>query len=327
MRRAIRRQLLIALGAVCALPRLGIAQPANRPPVVGALGLAAPSKFWPDGFAALLQKSGLEQGRDFVLDVRFSGGDYARLPKLAAELVAGRVGVIVAFGNHAIEAARRATQTLPIVMSFALHPVELGYIKSFAKPGGNLTGMAWTPPEIAGKNFQLLRDLVPGSKRIAIMVDSDWPGMRIAADHSDRAAVAYGVTVKRFVVTRREDLSRALEQIVEYRPDALYVVTAGEIGRRLNEVVAFARERRLISLGTTSTYADSGGILGHGPDLAEYLERTASYVNRLLRGAKPADLPVEQPRTYRIVVNAKAAREIGYTIPQSTVLRADRVIE
>ncbi len=327
MRRPVRRQLLIALGAVCAAPRLGIAQPANRPPVVGVLGLAAPSRFWPDGFAALLRKFGLEQGRDFVLDAHWSGGDDARLPKLAAELVAGGVAVIVAAGNLATEAARRATRTQPIVMLAVQLPVENGYIKSLAKPGGNVTGMAWTPPEIAGKNFELIRDFVPGSKRIAVLVNSDYPGMRIYAGHTDRAAAAYGMTLKRFEVRRPGDFAPALEQIAVYRPDALYVVTAGEIGRRENEVIAFARERRLIAFGTSSTWAAAGGILQYGPDIRELLERSASYVHRLLRGANAADLPVEQPRIYRLVVNAKVARETGHTIPPSILARADRVIE
>lgn len=325
--RADRRQILIALGAVCALPRLGIAQPANRPPVVGILGLAAPSKFWPDGFAALLRKFGLEQGRDFVLEARWSGGDDARLPKLAAELVASGVSVIVAVGGYAIEAARRATQSHPIVMLGAQHPVELGYIKSLAKPGGNVTGMTWSPPEFSAKQFEIIRDCVPGAKRVAVLVDSDIPGMRLYADHTDRAAAAYGITLKRFQVKRAGDLSPVLEQVAAYRPDALFVVVNSEIGRRQNEVVAFARERRLFAYGTSSTWADSGGVLQYGPYIPEYVDRIASYVHRLLRGANAADLPVEQPRTYRLVVNSKAAREIGYTIPQSIILRADRVIE
>ena len=327
MRRSVRRQLLIALGAVCAAPRLGIAQPTNRQPVVGILGPAAPSKFWPDGFAALLQKSGLEQGRDFVLDARWTGGDDARLPKLAAELVASGVSVIVAAGNFAIEAARRATQTLPIVMLFAGLPVENGYIRTLAKPGGNVTGVTWDPPEIAGKKLELIRDLVPGSKRIALLWQPDFPGMRIYGAYADRAAAVYGITLEHFDVTRAGDFARALAGITAYRPDALYVVPTGEIAQRQDEVAAFARQRRLVSFGTSPTWIASGGILYYGPDSSELLERGASYVHRLLRGAKAADLPVEQPRTYRLVVNAKAAREIGHSIPQSIILRADHVIE
>ena len=327
MRRSVRRKILIALGTVCAAPRLGIAQPANRPPVVGILGPAAPSPFWPKGFAALLRKYGLGEGRDFVLDARFSGGDNTRLPKLAAELLASGARVIVAVGPYAIDAARRATRTHPIVMLIGVLPVELGFIKSFAKPGGNVTGMAWTPPEIAGKHFQLISESVPGAKRIAILLDLEFPGMPIYRSYSDRAGATYGITSKIFEVTRPGELAQALERIAKYRPDAFFVVPTGEIEKREKDVVAFAREHKLVTLGTNTTWAASGGVLQYAPEMAEYFDRGASYVHRLLRGENPADLPVEQPRTYGLVVNAKAAREIGYTIPQSILVRADRVIE
>jgi putative ABC transport system substrate-binding protein len=322
-----RRQFLVIAGAVLAAPQLGIAQTEIRPPVVGLLGPAAPDPFWPKGFATLLRKYGLVEGRDFVLDARFSGGDDTRLPKLAAELIASGARVIVAVGPYAIDAAHRATQTHPIVMLLGTLPVELGFIKSFAKPGGNVTGMAWTPPEIAGKHFQLISESVPGAKRIAILVDLKYPGMRIYRSYSDRAAATYGIASKHFEVSRPGELSPALERIATYRPDAFFVVPTGEIGKRAKDVVAFAREHKLVTLGTSTTWAASGGVLQYAPEMAEYFDRGASYVHRLMRGENPADLPVEQPRTYRLVVNAKAARAIGYTIPQSILVRADQVIE
>ena len=322
-----RRQFLIAGGALLAAPQLGIAQTEIRPPVVGILGPAAPDPFWPKGFAALLRKYGLVEGRDFVLDTRFSNGDDTRLPKLAAELIASRVKVIVAVGPYAIDAARRATRTHPIVMLAGVLPVELGFIKSFAKPGGNVTGMAWTPPEIAGKHFQLISESVPGAKRIAVLVDLKHPGMPIYRSYSDRAAATYGIASKPFEVSRPGELAPALERIATYRPDAFFVVPTGEIQKRAKEVIAFAREHKLVTLGTSTTWAASGGVLQYAPEMAEYLDRGAAYVHRLLRGANPADLPVEQPRTYRLVVNAKVAREIGYTIPQSILVQADEVIQ
>ncbi len=322
-----RRQFLIALGATWAAPRLRAAQSAKHAPVVGVLGPEAPSALWPDGFAARVRKFGLEPGRDFVLDVRWTGGNVARLPKLAEQLAASGVAVIVATGNISVEAARRATRTLPIVMLGVQHPVENGYIRSLATPGGNVTGVTWAPPEIAGKNLELIRDAVPGSKRIAVLVNPDYPGMRLYADHTDRAAAAYGMTLKRFPVRRPEDLAPALEQVAAYKPDALYVVSAGEIGRREKEVAAHARKNRLLSFGASPTWVASGGILQYLPDYLELVERGAYYVARLLRGAKAAELPVELPRTYQFVVNAKAAREIGHTIPALILSRADRVIE
>jgi len=213
------------------------------------------------------------------------------------------------------------------VMYFGVLPVELGFVQSLARPGGNITGTAYHSFETAGKILALLRDAAPAAKRTALLWNPDFPGMRAYGNEVDRVAPGMGMTLKYFDATTPDAIAPALAQIATYRPHALFVAYDSVIGLRLDQITGFARERRLVSMGTSPVFAYRGGCLAYGPDLEDVAARTASHIDRILRGAKPADLPVEEPRRFQLVVNLSTARAIGHPLPSGFLARADRVLD
>jgi len=298
---------------------------------IGVLGVAvsnAEQVQWAKlQFGALLRKFGLEEGRDVEIEWRQAEGDVSRLPALAAELVNLKVELIVASFNQSIAAAKKATQTIPIVMLNAVSPVEQGFVASLARPGGNVTGTAWSSPETMGKILQVLKEAAPHVKRVAMLGNPSFPGEKGHMRTSLDAAAKLGLAVEFFEATRPEEIGPALERIGAARVQALYFATDTVLISGLRDVADYARKKKIISMSTASQMVDIGGVLYYGPDINELAERTVSYVARILGGAKPADLPVELPTNYRLIVSKKAAAAIGYKIPQSVLLRADRVIE
>lgn len=327
-----RRKFLLASGALLAAPLASIAQPAQP---VRRIGFLSPYLPPPPGTAWLfresLRRAGYEEGKNLVIEARFAEGNVKRLPVLAEELVRSKVEVIVAVVNSASDAARRASQTIPIVMFANMFPVERGLAASLARPGGNVTGTVWwaQPQETATKMYQILKEAAPYAKRAAEIRDPTDPQDHLYdRQKMTRMIATMGMTNTYIELRRLDGLKAALDQIKENKIDVLYVTGGGgPVGSSFREIAAFAIERKLVSISDSPTYIGAGGLLTYGPDGAELYDRTVSYVDRILRGAKPADLPIEQASKYVMAFNTKTARAIGFTPPPSFMLRVDKVVE
>lgn len=326
-----RRQFLLASGALFVTPYPLLAQPSAGVRTIGVLSLASESslfgQFTRKALLDALRAAGHEEGRNLTVEWRWGSGKLEALPALAADLVARKVEVIVAILNDAIAPAILTTQTIPIVMMFASVPIEMGFIASLSRPGGNVTGTTYTDPETSPKFLQFLKEVRPSISRIAMLWNPAYPGMRSYGVVLDRVAPSIGIQLQNFDVTRAEHVPAALERIAASRPDGFLFVQDPVVEPRIPEIVAFARKHKLPSIGSAPRWTNLGGLLGYFPDSLNLIGRTASYVDRILRGAKPADLPVEQPTMYQLEVNLQTAKAIGLTIPQSLLVRADRVIE
>ena len=274
-----------------------------------------------------LRRQGWKEGENLVIEVRYSEAKPERLPALARELLALKVELIVAPLDPSIAAAKSVTTTVPIVMHVGVTPVENGYVKTLARPGGNITGTVWSGPESAGKLLQVLKEVKPSAVQIATLTNTTFPSVRSWRDESERAAKLLGLSVQYYDVTRVEELTSALSRIAAARPDAL--VAWGDLVTlsRAADIAAFAIEYRLAFASNVSRYVEAGGLLSFGPELAAIYDRTASFIDRILRGAAPAGLPVEQPTKFDLIVNARTAAAIGHKIPAMVLLRATRVIE
>jgi putative ABC transport system substrate-binding protein len=278
-------------------------------------------------FMKLMREAGYEDGRNAVVEWRFAEGDVSRLPGLADELVRLNVEVIVASFNQSISAAKRATRTIPIVMLNAVSPVEQGFIDSLGRPGGNITGTAWSSPETVGKILQVLKEAAPRTTRLAILGNPDFSGQKDNIASAVQSGAKLGMHVEFFEARRPEEIGPALEKIAASKSQALFAAVDTILLSGLRDIATFAQKRKLPSISTAATFVDVGGLLYYGPDLNELAERTMSYVTRILGGAKPAELPVELPSKYQLIISKKTASAIGHRIPPSLLLRADRVIE
>ena len=331
MNKVQRRRFLLASSALLAVPLTSFAQQAEKVRRIGVLSLGAPTEFAAQRFWQRLRDSlrrvGYEEGKNLVIERRYAEGKIERLPALADELVRLNVELIIAPLNTLIAAAKQATRTIPIVMLSGGDPVENGYVKSLAHPGGNITGTIWTGPELGGKIVQLLKEAVPGAVRIATLFNPTSPGEDARVAESHRAVKALGMSLQDFPVTRVEDIVVALDRIALIRPDALIVLADPNSNSRAREITNFATTRKLVSIGTSSAHVDTGGLIFYGPDILAMYDRTASFVDRILRGAKPGDLPVESPTKYELVLNTKTAQAIGFKPPPSFMARVDRQIE
>ena len=284
-------------------------------------------------FREALQRAGWDEARNLAIEWRFAEGRDERLPALADELVRANVEVIVASSNAAIGAAiaatRRAARALPIVMYAAWEPVEAGFIASFARPGGNVTGTTAAPHELNGKVYELLKAAVPAARRVAVLQDASFV-TALAGSYTKTArdaASALGIDLWPYPVRRPDEWPMLFERIAANGVDALMVEYGPLVRNHYAEIASFAIKRKLPAIGPEAQFARAGGLLYYGPDAEELLPRTVSYIDRILRGARPADLPVEMPTRYLTTINLRTARAIGHTIPQSVLLRADEVIE
>ncbi len=306
---------------------------AERPRKVYRIGMlsiyfppAAPGWQQRDPFLQALRNLGYVEGHNLDMAYRWAEGKPDRLPELAADLVRLPVDVIIAPSNQEIIAARQATSTIPIVMVAGADPVGVGFITSLARPGGNITGTAISPPEIAGKLLQLLKELVPNARRVAVIVNPDFPGMAAYAQEFDVGVQALGVTAQAVLLRAPGDFETAFVQITQDRPDALYVVADPIVVMRLPQILHFAAQHRLPAIYTGRGPVEAGGLMSYGPSLEAMMRRAAAYVDKILQGTKAADLPVEQPMKFELVVNLKTAQALGLTIPPSVLFQADEVI-
>lgn len=325
-----RRTFLAATAALVAAPLAVHAQPAARVRRIGVLGSSTSDanvdQWVRENLGAALRRAGYVAGRNIDIDWRLSVPLGAPLDDAAAALVRREVELIAVFGNNELLAARRATTKLPIVMMFAYAPVELGVARSLARPGGNVTGTIWSGPEVIAKTLELLKQAKPGLSRIAVLRNRAGPGNSEYASAFERAAATLGLQPEFFEITRPDEVRPALDRIAARPPDALAV--AIDTTYTGEQAGPFAIRHKLVSIGALNSFTMfQGGLFSYAPDPYAIVQRTASYIDRILRGASPADLPVELPARFLFIVNAKTARTIGYTVPQSLLLRADQVIE
>ncbi len=276
-----------------------------------------------------LRELGYIEGQNIAFEYRYAEGKRGRYSELAAELVRLKVDIIVAAGGAStIQAAKNATKTIPIVMVGAgVDPVEAGLVESLARPGGNVTGITNLSRELGGKRLELLKEAVPKLARVAVLYDPAAPGtVREVKEVLPVAARALGLTIQPWEVRDANDFDRVFAAISEQRPDGLYVPGGALMRDNRKRIAGFALKSRLPSVYSNREAVDAGGLMYYGADLTDSYRRVAYYVDRILKGAKPADLPVEQPTKFELVINLKTAKQIGVTIPQSLLYRANKVI-
>jgi putative tryptophan/tyrosine transport system substrate-binding protein len=322
---ARRRTVIVAGGAALAAPRALLAQSPAKVWRFGALlhGI----RFERLRLRTLLQEVGLEEGRNLQWEVRSSDGRAERLDALAAELVAAKVDLIVAPGNPEAQAARRATQTIPIVMMFASSPVETGLVASLARPGGNVTGTSTNAPESAGKMVEVMRELLPRMRRIVWLREPDYPGMAMYGRFAEQAAVALGLKSEMLDVRSAVDLDDALRALERSPPDALAVATTGLLIAQYRRVRDFAAAHKLPTLWSASFPVSDGGLIAYSPNFVAMARRNAAQIDKIVKGTRPADIPVEEPAEFELVINLKTAKTLGLTVPQLLLMRAREVIE
>jgi putative ABC transport system substrate-binding protein len=318
-------------GGLLAAPLAAEAQQAAKVARIGYLSTnLAANPHTHEAFRQGLRDLGYVEGRNVVIEYRDAEGKFERLPALAAELVALKVDVIVAGGNSLARAAKQATRTLPIVFAAVSDPVASGLVTSLARPGGNVTGASILSSELVGKRLELLTQAVPGVSRVAVLWLPGALGERTEKDMLKEAEVAAGALgVRLQVVEAREpaDLDRAFSDMTRARADALTVLPSLMFLRERRRLVDLAAKHRLPAVYTVKEYVDAGGLMAYAPNLADVFRRAATYVDRILKGAKPADLPVQQSTKFELIINLKTAKALGLTIPPSLLARADQVIE
>jgi putative ABC transport system substrate-binding protein len=283
-----------------------------------------------EAFRQGLRDLGYVEGRNVVIEDRDAEGKFERLPALAAELVALKVDVIVAPNTAAALAVKQATKTIPIVFAVVADPVTSGLVTSLARPGGNATGSSILAPELVGKRLELLTQAVPGVSRVAVLWQPGGAGEGTEKDMlkgAEVAASALGVRLQFVEARGPADVDRAFSEMTRARAGALTVLPSAMFGSQRRRLVDLAAKNRLPAVYTSREFVDAGGLMAFGPNQADLYRGAATYVDKILKGAKPGDLPVEQPTTFELVINLKAAKAVGLTIPQSVLARADHIVE
>jgi putative tryptophan/tyrosine transport system substrate-binding protein len=328
------RRKVFGLTLSAMLFALSVSAQAQQPKKIPRIGYlvvndAATESTRSEGVRLALRELGYMEGQNIAFEYRYAAGKLDRFPELAAELVRLKVDIIVvAGGNTLIRAAKNATKTIPIVMAGAApDPVEAGFVESLARPGGNVTGLALLVSELAGKRLELFKEAVPKLARVAVLYDPALPPNVVQLKEVQAAAPALGLTIQPWEVRVTDDFDRVFAALNKQRPDGLYVIAGRLVTTNRKRIVGFALKSRLPSMYSSRDTVDAGGLIYYGADLADSYRRIAYFVDRILKGAKPADLPVEQPTKFELVINLKTAKQIALTIPQSMLYRADKVIK
>ncbi len=304
------------------------AQQPAKIPRIGYLGQASPAALAAriESFRQGLRELGYIEGKNIVIEWRNAGGSPDRVRELAAELAGLKVDVIVSPGPTVTRLAKEATSTVPIVMAQDSDPVGSGFIASLARPGGNVTGLATLSPEMSGKQLELLKQIVPRLSRVAIIGNSTNPGDAQALRETVLAAGAFEVYLRYLDILDPKDIETAFRAAAKGRADALLVLGNPILNNQRKQVVDLAIKHRLPAAYTRPEFAEAGGLMYYGANYNDLFRRAATYVDKILKGAKPADLPVEQPTKFELIINLKAAKQIGLTVPPKVLARADRVI-
>jgi putative tryptophan/tyrosine transport system substrate-binding protein len=324
-----RRETTLALVAFGMVPPGAHAQPAGKPYRIGFLGLTSASAYAPQlqGFLQGLRELGYVEGKNIVIEYRWADGRDERLAELVAQLVRLHPDVLVTHAT-AVRVAQQATSTIPIVMGVSADPVGMGLIKSLARPGGNTTGVASQMVDLSSKRLQLLNEIVPQLKDVAVLSYESSPGARRGLAETEAAARKLGVRVRPFwLAAEPSALESIFAAIARDRSAAVIVQPDSVTGRYSDRIAALALEKGLPTMGGARPFVVDGGLASYGGDFVEGWRVAARFVDKILKGAKPADLPVEQPTKFELVINLKTAKALGITIPQTVLLRADEAIE
>jgi putative ABC transport system substrate-binding protein len=320
--------LIMALVVAVASSPLTIwAQPRTKVPKVGVIGERGQADPFLEAFRQGLREVGYTDGHNIIVEYRYAGGMLDRVSKLVADLLRVDVDVIVVGGTGSAQAARSVTVTVPLVFVLPGDPVGSGLVASLARPGGNATGMSTLLPDLSRKHLELLKAVTPRATRVAVLKNPLDPIHGPAVTAAQEAAGALALQLKTFEVRQANDLPHAFSAMSAWRADALLVLSGPLFGSHLRQVANLARDKRFAGIYVRREFAEVGGLLAYGPSFPDNWRRAATYVHKILNGARPADLPVEQPAKVELVINMKTAAALGLTIPSSLLLQADEVVE
>ena len=306
---------------------LAEARPSSKPRRIGVLSAFAGPLSAQGELGRALGELGYVEGQDLVFEARYAKGRYDRLPDLALELVTLKVDAIVTMGTIAAQAAQRATRTIPVVFTITADPIGSGLVASLARPGANITGVSLMAADINAKRLELLKEAVPAVSRVGILWSRFAPVNRALLVGVDRAARALQVQVHPLEIHNPSELERAFAAIARARADALYVLSDPMLLDQRTRIAQLASRNRLPAISGLRDFSEAGGLMSYGASLSDSFRRAATQVDRILKGARPADLPVEQPTRFELVVNLRTAKALALTIPQSFLLRADGIIQ
>ena len=296
--------------------RIGFLTALSPPPVAGRL----------QAFLLGMRELGYVERKNFIVESRYAQGKLESLPVLAAELAALKVEIILSAGPATTRAAKKATATIPVVMGFDTDPVGNGFVDSLARPGGNVTGLSALAPEIGGKHLELLKDILPKISRVAIIGTSTEPANAQDMKETELAARALGIKIQYLDIKGSKDIETAFQTARKGRADAVVVLTSPFVFAHRTQVAELAAKNRLPVIYWAAEFVEAGGLIAYSVNFTDLFRRAATYVDKILKGARPADLPVEQPTKFELVINLKAAKQISLTIPPNVLARADKVI-
>jgi putative ABC transport system substrate-binding protein len=322
-----REFITVAGGAMFAWPLAAQGQQAAKLPTIGLFAVATASTWspWVAAFVQRLRELGWIEGRTVAIEYRWADGQSERFAEIAAEFVRLKVDVIVT-GQSPVAALKRATSTIPIVLAIATDPIGTGMVASLAHPGANLTGLSLQAPDLAGKRLELLREVVPTLRRLAILTNVGFPAAVVEMNEVGAAAQTFGLDVVKLEVRRAEDIGSTFQAHKE-GADALYVTSDALLSSNRIRINTFANVARMPTIGGGKEFVEAGGLISYGPSFTDLFRRAAEYVDKILRGAKAGDLPVEQPTKFDLAVNLTTAQAIGVPVPPTLLARADEVIE
>jgi putative ABC transport system substrate-binding protein len=323
-----RREFITLLCGAAAWPLVARAQQAAKLPIIGFLGAATPSTTtpWIAAFVQRLREFGWVEGRNIVIEYRWAEGRTKRYAEIAAEFVRIKVDVIVTHSTAPVVAAKQATADIPIVFAAVSDPVGTGLVASLARPGGNVTGLANQLSDTVGKKLEVLREVVPDLRRLAIIANVGNPAAVLEMGEAQAAARKLGLEVTTPEIRRAEDIAPAFDALKD-RADALYICPDPLMNTNRTRINILAVGARLPTVHGVREYVEAGGLMSYGPNLPDLWRRAAEFIDKILRGAKPADIPVEQPTKFDLVINLTTAKALGLKVPASVLARADEVIE
>src|SRR5437870_9803130 len=321
--------LLVIFVTLAACGALAQAQQPKKVPRIGFLSAISPSTVAAriEAFRQGLRELGYVEGKNIVIEYRYAEGNPDRLSALAAELVRLKVDVIVTGGPAVNRPAKEATVTIPIVLGFDNDPVGNGFVTSLARPGGNITGLSTHYPEISGKQLELLKEIIPRLSRMAVLGNSTVPGNAQAIRETERAARVFGIKLQYVEIENPNEIETAFRAARNGRADAVLVLGSQVVTSHAKQFAELAAKSQLPAIYWSPEFVEAGGLMTYSVSITDLFRRAATYVDKILKGAKPAELPVEQPTKFELIINLKAAKQIGLTIPPNVLLRADKVIK
>jgi putative ABC transport system substrate-binding protein len=326
----IRRRefvILLAGSTAAAWPLAARAQQAGKTYRIGWHQPVPIPDTWIKGFRQGLQEFNYVEGKKLIIEYRWGDGNFDQLPAMAAELIQLKVDVIISGNTAALLALQKATRTIPVVMLAAGDPVATGLAANLARPGGNITGLSLIAPEVSGKRLEFLKELIPKLARVTVLSNPNNPAVVLALQETQAAAQILALKLHNVDLRAPEQLDRALSLIVESNPDALVLLADSVMLDRRAPIATFAVRQRLPSISPFREFAEAGGLISYGPSLPDIYRRGVGYINQILRGTNPSELPIEQPTKFELIINLKTAKAIGLDVPLFLQQRADEVIE